>query len=150
MGIKSLLSLLFAKCVVCKNRRWKNNAVTVQNNLLFSLVKQAQNTQFGKDHSFSEITNYTQWKTNVPVRDYEELKSYIQQVITGEENILWPGTPLYFCKTSGTASGIKYIPISKESMPNHITAARDAILCYIAESKNTSIANGKMIFLARF
>jgi len=147
MGLKSLLSLPFAKHVVRKNRYWKNNAVKVQNELLLSLTKQAQNTQFGKEHNFAEITNYTQWKTNVPVRDYEGLKNYIQQIIGGEEGVLWPGVPLYFCKTSGTASGEKYIPISKDSMPNHITAARDAILSYIAETKNTSIVNGKMIFL---
>ena len=147
MGIKSLLSLPFSKHVVRKNTHWKNNAVKVQNELLLSLIKQAQNTQFGKDHNFSEITNYTQWKAIVPVRDYEGLKNYIQEIIEGKENILWPGVPLYFCKTSGTTSGTKYIPISKESMPSHITAARDAILSYIAETKNTSIVNGKMIFL---
>jgi len=147
MGLKSLLSLLFAKYIIRKNKKWRNNAVKVQNELLISLIKQAQNTQFGKDHNFVEITNYTQWKANVPVRDYEELKNYIQQIIDGEENVLWPGVPIYFCKTSGTTSGKKYIPISKESMPNHITTARDAILSYIAETKNTSIVNGKMIFL---
>jgi len=147
MGLKSLLSLPFAKHIVRKNRWWKNNAVKVQNELLLSLIKQAKKTQFGKDHNFAEITNYTQWKASVPIRDYEELKNYIQQIIDGEENVLWPGAPIYFCKTSGTTSGIKYIPISKESMENHITAARDAILCYLAESKNTSIVNGKMIFL---
>jgi len=147
MGLKSLLSLPFAKYVVRKNKKWLNNAVKVQNKLLLSLIKQAQNTQFGKDHNFTEITNYAQWRANVPVRDYEGLKNYIQQIIDGEDSVLWPGAPLYFCKTSGTTSGTKYIPISKESMPNHITAARDAILSYIAESKNTSIVNGKMIFL---
>jgi len=147
MGLKSLLSFPFAKYIVCKNTRWKNNAVKVQNELLLSLVKQAQNTQFGKDHNFAEITNYTQWKENIPIRGYEELKNYIQQIIEGKENVLWPGVPLYFCKTSGTTSGTKYIPISKESMPSHITGGRDAMLSYIAETKNTSIVNGKMIFL---
>jgi hypothetical protein len=147
MGLKSLLSLPFAKYIVCKNTRWKNNAVKVQNELLLSLIKQAQSTQFGKDHNFSEITNYNQWKAFVPVREYEGLKNYIQQIIEGGENVLWPGFPLYFCKTSGTTSGEKYIPISKESMPSHITGGRDAMLSYIAETKNTSIVNGKMIFL---
>ncbi len=147
MGLKSFLSLPFAKYIVYKNKRWKNNAVVVQNKLLLSLVKQAKNTQFGKDHNFEKITNYKQWKTNVPIRDYEGLKDYIQKIIGGEENILWPKKPLYFCKTSGTTSGIKYIPISVESMRHHITAGRDAILNYIAETKNTSIVNGKMIFL---
>ena len=147
MGLKSLLSLPFAKYVVRKNRWWKNNAVAAQNKLLLSLIKRAKNTQFGKDHNFAEITNYSQWKTAVPIRDYEGLKNYIQQIIDGEENVLWPGIPIYFCKTSGTTSGTKYIPITKALMPNYIIAGRDAILSYIAETKNTSIVNGKMIFL---
>ena len=147
MGLKSLLSLPFARQIVKKNSKWKKNAVKVQNRLLLSLISQAKNTKFGKDHNFSEISNYSDWKKNIPVRDYEELKIYVQQIIEGEKDVLWPGKPLYFCKTSGTTSGTKYIPISKESMPHHITAARDAILSYIAETKNTSIVNGKMIFL---
>ena len=147
MGLKSSLSLPFAKYIVGKNKQWKNNAVKAQNELLLSLLKQAKTTQFGKDHSFAEIANYIDWKKNVPIRDYEELKGYVQQIIDGDEDVLWPGKPLYFCKTSGTTSGTKYIPISKESMPHHITAARDAILSYIEETKNTSIVNGKMIFL---
>ena len=147
MGLKSLLSLPFARQIVKKNSKWKKNAVKVQNRLLLSLINQAKNTKFGKDHNFSEISNYSDWKKNIPVRDYEELKIYVQQIIEGEKDVLWPGKPLYFCKTSGTTSGTKHIPISKESMPHHITAARDAILNYIAETKNTSIVNGKMIFL---
>jgi hypothetical protein len=147
MGLKSLLSLPFARQIVKKNSKWKENAVKVQNRLLLSLINKAKNTKFGKDHNFSEISNYSDWKKNIPVRDYEELKIYVQEIIEGKKDVLWPGRPLYFCKTSGTTSGIKYIPISKESMPHHITAARDAILSYIAETKNTSIVNGKMIFL---
>ena len=147
MGIKSLLSLAFAKQVVTSNSKWEKNAVKVQNTLLLSLVKRAKNTKFGKDHHFSEISSYCDWKKNIPVRDYEGLKNYIQEIIDGKKNVLWPGRPIYFCKTSGTTSGTKYIPISKNSMPHHITAARDAILSYIAETKNTPIVNGKMIFL---
>jgi len=147
MGLKSLLSLPFAKQIVKKNSKWKKNAVKVQNTLLLSLINQAKNTKFGKDHNFLEISNYSHWKKNIPVRDYEDLKIYVQEIIDGKKDVLWPGRPLYFCKTSGTTSGTKYIPISKESMPHHITAARDAILSYIAETKNTSIVNGKMIFL---
>ncbi len=147
MGLKSLLSLPFARQIVKKNNKWVKNAVKVQNTLFLSLIKQAKNTQFGKDHRFSEISNYSEWKNSVPIRDYEGLKPYVEQIINGKENILWPGKPLYFCKTSGTTSGTKYIPISNDSMPHHITAARDAILNYIAETKNTSIVNGKMIFL---
>ena len=147
MNIKSLLSLPFAKYVTYKNNKWKNNAVKIQNDLMLKLIHTAEHTIFGKEHGFEKISNYIDFKNSVPVRDYEKIKSYIQQIIDGKESVIWPGRPIYFCKTSGTTSGTKYIPISKESMPNYIIAARDAILSYIAESGNTSIVNGKMIFL---
>jgi len=114
---------------------------------MIKLLNQAQHTVFGKEHKFSEIKNYSDFKRNIPVRDYEGIKNYIQKIINGDENVLWPEKPIYFSKTSGTTSGAKYIPITKESLPNHITATRDAILSYIAETKNTSITEGKMIFL---
>ena len=147
MSIKSFLSLPFANYIVLKNRKWKKNAVNTQNKVLKNLIKSAKNTEFGKDHSFSEIKNYSDFKKQVPIRSYEDFSGYIEKIKIGEENILWPNKPIYFCKTSGTTSGTKYIPISKESMPNHITAARDAILSYISETKNTSIVKGRMIFL---
>ena len=147
MGIKALLSLPFAKFIVAKNSKWKKNAVKIQQKLMLELIEQAKKTKFGREHNFSEIRNYSNFKTQIPIRDYEGLKGYVKLIIEGEKDILWPGKPLYFCKTSGTTSGEKYIPISKQSMPNHITAARDAILSYVAETKNTSIVNGKMIFL---
>ncbi len=147
MSIKSFFSFLFAKYIVSKNNNWKNNAVKIQQKIMLTLINQGQHTVFGKDHKFSEIKKYSDFKRQIPVRDYEGLKNYVRQIIKGEKSVLWPGKPLYFCKTSGTTSGAKYIPISKESMPNHITAARDAILSYIAETKNISIVKGKMIFL---
>ena len=147
MSIKSFLSIYFARFIVQKNLAWKNNAVKAQENLLKNLLKTAKNTKFGFDHNFAEIKNYDDFKKNVPIRDYEDLSSYIENIKKGEANILWPGKPIYFCKTSGTTSGTKYIPITKESMPCHLNSARDAILSYIVETKNTSILNGKMIFL---
>ena len=147
MSIKSFLSLPFANYIVFKNKKWKNNAVKYQSKVFKDLISVGKNTVFGKDHDFSSIKSYSDFKKKVPVRSYEGLSKYIERVKKGEENVLWSKKPIYLCKTSGTTSGTKYIPISEESMSNHITAARDAILSYIAESKNTSIINGKMIFL---
>ena len=147
MGVKAALSLPFAKYVVRVNDKWKNNAVKVQQDLMIFLCKHAQNTSFGKAHSFSEIKNYLDWKKNIPIRNYEDIKDYVQKIIDGEIDVLWPGKPIYFCKTAGTTSGSKYIPITKDSLPHNIKAARDAILSYIAETKNTTIVNGKMIFI---
>ncbi|MBK0383514.1 GH3 auxin-responsive promoter family protein [Pedobacter sp. SD-b] len=147
MGLKAFLSKLFAAYTVKKMDRWKFNAVAYQQKTLTQLIKQAKNTSFGKDHRFSSILSYQDFKKNVPIYDYEDLKPYIERVIEGEKNVLWPGKPQYFAKTSGTTSGVKYIPISKESMPQHIKAARNALLSYIYETGKTDFVNGKIIFL---
>ena len=147
MGIKAFLTYYFAKYIVSKNKSWKKNALSFQKNVFYSLLKKAKKTSFGKDHFFCDISNYEDWKKHVPIRDYEELREYIERVVAGEKNVVWPGRPLYLCKTSGTTSGVKHIPITKDSMPNHIVAARDAILTYVYETGNKSIVNGKMIFI---
>jgi hypothetical protein len=147
MSVKSFLSLPFANYVVLKNKKWKYNAINSQKKVFENLINSAKKTQFGKDHNFSKIYSYSDFIKNVPIRNYEDLSNYIEKIKNGEKDVLWPNTPIYFCKTSGTTSGTKYIPISKESMPNHITAARDSILNYISKTKNTSIVKGKMIFL---
>ena len=147
MTLKSFFGYYFAKYIVRKNNAWINAAIKAQNKQRKFILDNAKNTKFGKEHGFSKILSYEDWKKSVPIRDYEALKPYIDLVVKGENNILWPGKPIYFCKTSGTTSGSKYIPISKQSMKHHIIAARDAILAYIYETKNTSIINGKMIFI---
>tara|TARA_B100001564_G_scaffold359579_1_gene381922 strand:+ start:934 stop:2421 length:1488 start_codon:yes stop_codon:yes gene_type:complete len=147
MAIKSFFGYYFAKYIVNKNSSWIRNAVKSQNKQRKFIIDRAKNTKFGKEHNFSKISTYEEWKKFVPIRDYEGLRPYIDLVVCGENDVLWPGKPLYFSKTSGTTSGSKHIPISKHSMKYHIIAARDAILAYIYESKNTSIINGKMIFI---
>lgn len=147
MSIKSILAKPLAKFVAKKIYKQAADAVNTQQNLLFNLLKQAATTQFGKDHNFNNITNYNQFKNEVPVRDYEQLKPYIEKVVAGEPNVLWPGKPIYFAKTSGTTSGTKYIPLTKASMPTHISAAKNALLMYVAQTKNANFVNGKMIFL---
>ncbi|TKC08798.1 GH3 auxin-responsive promoter family protein [Pedobacter frigoris] len=147
MGLKAALSKPFAAFIVRGIEKWKRNAVAVQKRTLLALVDSAKNTAFGKDHSFAEIRNYEDFKKQVPVRDYEGLRTYIDRVVAGEPDVMWKGKPQYFAKTSGTTSGVKYIPISKESMPEHVKAARNALLTYIHETGKSGFVNGKMIFL---
>lgn len=123
-------------------------ALQDQDNLLKQLIKIAKITEFGKEHRFQDIETYQDFRQSVPIRDYENLKTYIDKIKEGKHNILWKGKPIYFAKTSGTTSGVKYIPITKDSIPNHINTARNALLCYMAESGNTKFADGKMIFLS--
>jgi len=147
MGIKAALSKPFANFIAKGIKKWSSNPIAIQQKVLDNLLKKAQNTAFGKDHGFANIKNYEQFKKAVPVRDYEELKGYVERVKDGELDVLWPGKPIYLCKTSGTTSGAKYIPITKQSMPNHIHSARNALLSYIKETKNADFVDGKMIFL---
>nr|WP_294793435.1 GH3 auxin-responsive promoter family protein [uncultured Mucilaginibacter sp.] len=147
MGLKAVLSKLFAAWVNRDLNKLRANAVSLQQNTFKALIEQAKHTAFGRDHHFDQIKNYDDFKRLVPIRDYEELTPYIKRVIDGEENVLWPDKPAYLTKTSGTTSGVKYIPISKESMPEHIKAARNALLSYIHETGKSDFVDGKMIFL---
>ncbi|MBD1391971.1 GH3 auxin-responsive promoter family protein [Mucilaginibacter glaciei] len=147
MGLKAVLSKVFASLVNRQLNHIRQNAVTLQQKTFSDLVYTAKNTAFGTDHQFALINSYEDFKKNVPIRDYEELRPYIDRVIKGEANVMWPGKPSYLAKTSGTTSGVKYIPISKESLPEHIKAARNALLSYIYETGKADFVDGKMIFL---
>jgi len=147
LSLKSALAKPFAKHIYKKVQKWANNPIETQNKVFQDLISEATSTQFGKDHDFVSINNHEDFLKRVPVRDYEALKPYVEKMVAGEEDILWKGKPIYFAKTSGTTSGSKYIPITKESMPSHVEAARNAILFYIHETGNSKFVDGKMIFL---
>lgn len=148
MKIKSLLAKPFANHIYKITKKAALSALKDQEDILATLLKQGVKTDFGKDHNFTEIKTYEEFKQAVPVRDYEALKPYIEKIKEGKHNVLWIGKPIYFAKTSGTTSGTKYIPITKDSIPNHINTARNALLCYMAETGNTAFADGKLIFLS--
>lgn len=148
MGFRSFFSKPFASYVVKQQKKWMYNAVEFQKNILKSIIKKATNTQFGIDHNFSEIKNYNDFKARVLIRDYEEFSPYIKQILDGKSNVLWFGKPVYFAKTSGTTSGTKYIPITRDSIPNHINSARDALLNYVHETGNSRFLDKNLIFLS--
>ena len=148
MGIRSFLAKPFAAYIAGETRRWSLQPAKVQHDILQHLVHTAAGTQFGRDHNFSSIRNHEDFKKNVPIRDYEDLKPYVEKVVNGQPDILWKGKPEYFAKTSGTTSGTKYIPISKESIPYHINGARNALLSYVHETKKATFLDGGLIFLS--
>ena len=145
--MKAFAARIFAYIIHRQNQKWINHPVETQKKVFDDLIQQAKNTAFGKDHDFEFIKTYADFKKNVPVQDYEGLKKYVERIKTGERDVLWPGKPIYFAKTSGTTSGAKYIPLTKESLPFHISAARNAFLAYIHQTKKSSFVSGKMIFL---
>lgn len=146
-SFKALLAKPFAKRIARSINKWASQPHKTQEKVFKQLINLGIDTVFGKDHRFNEIKSIEQFQERVPIRDYEELKPYIERAVAGEKNVLWLGKPIYFAKTSGTTSGAKYIPITKESMPTHVEAARNAILMYINETGNTRFVDGKMIFL---
>ncbi len=145
--IKKQGAKIFAAWSHRKNEKWINNPLKTQEKVFMNLLKKGRDTLFGKDHEFDKITTIESFKSKIPIRDYEGLRNYIEMIISGEQNILWPGRPLYFAKSSGTTSGVKYIPITKEAIYQHIRAAREALLNYIYFTNNSSIVNGKHIFI---
>ena len=147
MSVKEFLAKILAKYFVWKIRKWSKRPIRTQKKVFRNLILKAKETSFGKNHNFSEINSHTDFVKNVKVKDYEGLLPYFNRLVKGEENVLWPGKPLYFAKTSGTTSGVKHIPITKDSMPSHINASRDAIFHYINETGKTAFLNKKVIFL---
>ena len=148
MNLKSLLAKPFAIYIYNKTQKSALTALADQDEILKNLLKIGKSTEFGKDHHLIDVNSHQNFSQAVPIRDYEQMKPYIEQIKEGKHNVLWKGKPIYLAKTSGTTSGVKYIPITKESIPNHINTARNALLCYMGETGNTAFANGKMIFLS--
>lgn len=147
MSLKSIASKVFAYRIAKKTAKWANNPIATQERVFGQLINRAKSTKFGKDHNFEAITSHADFIARVPVRDYEALKPYVNKMVNGERDILWPGKPIYLAKTSGTTSGAKYIPITAESIKNQVAASRNAILNYIHETGKTDFVNGRWIFL---
>lgn len=148
MKIKSLLAKPFAGYIYKQIKKSMHTSLEDQERILKDLLKTGRKTQFGQEHGFNNINSHSEFSQAVPLRDYEAFKPYIELIKQGKHNILWKGLPLYFAKTSGTTSGTKYIPITKDSVDNHFETARNAFFCYMAETGNYSCADGKMIFLS--
>jgi len=148
MGLLTFISIAFAARIHRKTLAWSKKPVETQEHVFQYLIKNARDTSFGRDHRFRSIISYEDFKKRVPIRDYEGFKPYIERMMNGEKNVLWKGKPLYLSKTSGTTSGVKYIPITKESIPNHINSTRNALLSYVHQSGNADFLNGKLIFIS--
>jgi len=147
MNIKQHIAAAWGAYAARQYRKKEKNAVKDQCRWLKKLIKEGRRTRFGREHDFDSVRDYDEYKKAVRPRTYEDFKPYIDRIVNGAKNELWPGRPLYFAKTSGTTSGTKYIPISRQSMPFHVKAARDMLLLYLHKTGNTDFLTGKMIFL---
>jgi hypothetical protein len=147
MSLKSFLAKPFARWSVARNKKYIDWPVESQEAVFQRLISKAKDTAFGRDHDFKSIRTYNDFVNRVPVRDYEALKPYVERIMSGEKNVLWPGSPAYLAKTSGTTSGAKYIPITAESMKEQVISSKLALLQYIVNKGSADYVNGKMIFL---
>lgn len=147
MGLKSIAAKWFASYEVGKIRKWASRPIEQQRATFRWLVEQLQHTAFGKEHGITANTSMEEWPSRIPLRDYEDLKPWVDRTLSGERDVLWKGRPEYFCKTSGTTSGTKYIPMSQHGIQAQVRAARSALLSYIHETGNSAFSDGKMIFL---
>ena len=148
MGLKSFLAKPIARFISKRIDHWSAHPIQAQESIFNDLIRIGKNTRFGKDHHFDAIKNYNDFKKGIPIRDYEALKPYIERIKKGESDVLWRGHPLYLAKTSGTTSGVKYIPLTKDSLPNHFGTARNALFNYYAKTGRGKWLDGKMIFLS--
>ena len=126
----------------------RSTALIDQEDIFKILIQHGRDTAFGKDHGLADVDRYEAYAQRVPVRDYEGLKGYFDRQVAGEGDVLWPGRPKYYAKTSGTTSGIKYIPITHDSLPNHINTARKALMTYAAQEGHRRLFDGKVMFLS--
>ena len=148
MGLKSAIIKPVARAITSRQDRQLDRALDLQHRVFDQLIGKARSTKFGRDHGFADIRSHDDFARQVPLRDYEGLKDYIERIKEGQRDILWPGVPRYFAKTSGTTSGVKYIPITSDSIPNHIGSARNGLFAHVARTGNGAYFDGKMIFLS--
>ncbi|MET4106533.1 GH3 auxin-responsive promoter family protein [Hymenobacter sp. UYP22] len=148
MGLKSTLSRPLAAYIARQYAHWQHDPIGTQQRVLRELLEKGASTAFGQAHHLGSVRTAQDFAWQIPVRDYEALKPWFERVKQGETNVLWPGKPLYLAKTSGTTSGAKYIPLTKDSIPNHINGARDALLHYVHRTGNSRFLDGKLMFLS--
>lgn len=146
--MKSFLAKLLAKHTANTLSQWASRPLETQQSVFRHLISAAKHTAFGKDFGFHYIKSVADFQKQVPVRDYEANKSYFDRIYKGEADVSWAGKPLYMCKTSGTTSGAKYIPITRPSIQAQIRSARDILLMYVYHTGNADFLKGKMMFLS--
>lgn len=128
-------------------QNWIDNPVSAQRDVLQHLVTQAQYTEFGRKYKFSKLFTVKDFKSEVPIREYDDIKPYILRMMNGEENILW-NTPInWFAKSSGTTSEkSKFIPISEESLKDtHFKGSKDVLTNFYKNFPDSDLLTGKSL-----
>lgn len=122
-----------------------NHSLAMQHRQLFELLKTARKTEWGKKYDYKSIKKVEEFKSRVPLQDYDSLKPHIQQVMLGKKNVLWPGSTKWFAKSSGTTNDkSKYIPVTEDGLrDNHFKGGRDILSFYCNNNPTTKLFSGK-------
>ncbi|MEO7264798.1 MAG: GH3 auxin-responsive promoter family protein [Ferruginibacter sp.] len=147
MKILSPVISRLARMRLWRIENWVNHPVAAQREVLQGLVSSAQYTVFGKKYNFNKLYTVKQFKQQVPIHEYPDLKPYIQRMMDGEENVLWNTPVKWFAKSSGTTSDkSKYIPVSDESLQdNHFQASKDVLTSYYKNFPSSDLLTGKSL-----
>ena len=140
--MKEKVVRLWAQYFASRQKKWISKPIESQAEQMHSLIARARATKFGREHRFSEIRSYKDFKDAIPLRDYESFSQYVDQILRGESNVVWPGRPQYFALTSGTTKRRKYIPITRDSLRYQIALSQAATLSYVASTGRTDFLSG--------
>lgn len=123
------------------------NPHTAQHDQFKGLVYKARKTEFGKKNGFVDIATIHKFQERVPIVTYEDFYPYIERVLKGEQNVLWPSTIRLFSKSSGTTNAqSKYIPVSEESLETcHYKGGKDLLTLYLTERPESGLFEGKSL-----
>lgn len=149
MGIISPAIKSFLKLRTSVIDNFMLNPIDTQLRVFNNLIGTAQFTEYGKKYDFQHINSIADFQRQVPLNDYESLKPYIQKILEGNQNILWPSEITWFAKSSGTTSDkSKFIPVSKEALDdNHFKSGKDAVALYISKNPDSQITTGKCLVI---
>lgn len=125
------------------------NPIDTQKQVFHDLISRAQFTEYGKKYDFQHLNSVKEFQSTVPLNNYDSLKPYIQRILEGEQNLLWPSEITWFAKSSGTTSDkSKFIPVSKEALDeNHFRGGKDAICLYLNRHPDSEITSGKCLVI---
>ncbi|MFK7810273.1 MAG: GH3 auxin-responsive promoter family protein [Saprospiraceae bacterium] len=148
--MKSLIKFGLKKYASFHLKKWDDSVLypeKYQAEVFNQLIREAANTQFGKEHNFDAIESYEDFCESVPLRSYEELAPYITRIKEGEEDVLYPGKPKYFSVSSGTTSSVKYIPVTDAFVKTYTKSGLHLLFSYFRQTDNYDMIFGKNMML---
>lgn len=147
MSVFSTLVKPAAHLVDQQLRYQERSVAKSQSQTLRRILRKGRQTQFGREHGLDRIASHHDFAMHVPVRDYDGFRPYVEQILAGDADVLWPGTPAYIFTTSGSTAEPKRIPISRKYSDAFYKMTRRAMMSYFARTGRGEWLDGKMVTL---